>query len=49
MAMSVMKRVFNIDIETCREYGGTVKVIACIEDPGVIEKISGRRQGVGPS
>jgi hypothetical protein len=24
-----LKRVFNIDIETCRECGGTVKVIAC--------------------
>jgi len=23
-----LKRVFNIDIETCRECGGTVKVIA---------------------
>ena len=34
-----MKRVFNIDITTCRECGGTVKVIACIEDPVVIEKI----------
>ena len=28
-----LKRVFGIDIETCREWGGTVKVIACIEDP----------------
>jgi hypothetical protein len=51
-----LKRVFNIDIETCRECGGAVKVaapaypcacgisasmhvIACIEDPLVIEKI----------
>ncbi len=34
-----LKRVFGIDIETCRECGGTVKVIACIEDPVVIEKI----------
>ena len=34
-----MKRVFNIDIETCKECGGTVKVIACIEDPVVIKKI----------
>ena len=34
-----LKRVFNIDIETCRECGGAVKVIACIEDPVVIEKI----------
>ncbi len=25
-----LKRVFNIDIETCSECGGAVKVIACI-------------------
>ncbi len=34
-----LKRVFNIDIETCSECGGEVKVIACIEDPLVIKKI----------
>jgi len=34
-----LKRVFNIDIETCGECGGAVKVIACIEDPVVIKKI----------
>ena len=34
-----LKRVFNIDIETCSECGGAVKVIACIEDPEVIAKI----------
>ena len=34
-----MKRVFHIDIETCSECGGAVKVIACIEDPVVINKI----------
>ena len=34
-----LKRVFSIDIETCVECGGTVKVIACIEDPVVIKKI----------
>ena len=34
-----LKRVFNIDIEPCRECGGVVKVIACIEDPVVIAKI----------
>jgi hypothetical protein len=33
------RRVFKIDIETCSKCGGTVKVIACIEDPVVIEKI----------
>jgi hypothetical protein len=34
-----LKRVFNIDIETCRECGGAVKVIACIETPVVIKQI----------
>jgi len=34
-----LKRVFNIDIETCSACGGAVKVIACIEDPMVIDKI----------
>ena len=34
-----LKRVFHIDIETCSECGGAVKVIACIEDPVVIKKI----------
>jgi hypothetical protein len=33
-----LKRVFNIDIETCNSCGGHVKIIACIEDPVVIEK-----------
>ncbi len=33
-----LKRVFNIDIETCSVCGG-VKVIACIEDPIVIKQI----------
>ena len=34
-----LKRVFNIDVETCRVCGGAAKVIACIEDPAVIRKI----------
>ena len=34
-----LKRVFNIDIEICRECGGAVKVIAYIEDPVVIRTI----------
>jgi len=34
-----LKRVFNIDIEICRECSGAMKVIACIEDPVVIKKI----------
>ena len=34
-----LKRVFNIDIETCEHCGGAVKVIASIEDPAVIKQI----------
>jgi hypothetical protein len=29
----------GIDIEICRACGGTVRIIACIEDPQVVEKI----------
>jgi hypothetical protein len=34
-----LERVFAIEVETCGECGGTVKVIASIEDPVVIMKI----------
>ena len=34
-----LKRVFNIDIETCSVCGGALRIIACIEDSAVIEKI----------
>jgi hypothetical protein len=34
-----LKRVFNIDVATCRVCGSAAKVIACIEDPAVIRKI----------
>ncbi len=34
-----LKRVFNIDIETYRVCGSSMKVIACIEEPLVIKKI----------
>jgi len=34
-----LKRVFGIDIETCSACGGAVRIIACIEDPAIIEKI----------
>jgi rRNA maturation endonuclease Nob1 len=32
-----LKRVFKMDIETCSACGGTVKIIACIEDPVLIK------------
>ena len=34
-----LKRVFNIEIVVCARCGGSIGVIACIEDPVVIEKI----------
>jgi hypothetical protein len=33
------KRVFAIDIETCPDCGGRLRVIACIENPPLIRKI----------
>ena len=33
-----LKRVCNIDIETCRKCAGSVRLIAAIEDPVVIKK-----------
>jgi len=34
-----LKQVFNIDIETCGRCGRSLKVIACIEDQDVIDRI----------
>jgi len=34
-----LKRVFDIDVETCDQCGGAINVIACIKDPLVIKKI----------
>jgi len=34
-----LKRVFAIDIESCRRCGGKLRVIASIEDPALIERI----------
>ena len=39
--MQRLKRVFAIEIETCPKCGGTLRVIACIEDPDVIATILG--------
>ena len=36
-----LKRVFAIDIESCPECGGKLRVIACIEDPQLIARILG--------
>ena len=37
--MQRLKHVFHIDIEHCGVCGGTLRVIACIETPEVIERI----------
>lgn len=34
-----LKRVVNIDIETCSKYGGAVRVVNRTENPVLIEKI----------
>ncbi len=34
-----LKWVFGIVIETCPACGGAVRIVACLEDPDVIEKI----------
>ena len=42
--------MFKIDIETCETCGGTMKVMASIEDPAVIKRILAHldnRQGAG--
>lgn len=45
-----LKRVFDIDIQTCEACGGAVRIIAAIEDPAVINKILDHldRQGALP-
>ncbi|MDQ3566384.1 MAG: transposase [Pseudomonadota bacterium] len=46
----LLKRVFDIDIERCLRCGGTLKIIAAIEDPPVIAKIfSSRLVRPGPA
>jgi hypothetical protein len=35
----LLKRVFDIDIERCPHCGGSLKIIAAIEDPAVIARI----------
>jgi hypothetical protein len=42
-----LKRVFDIDIETCSVCGGSMKVLAAIEDPVVIKKILTHLRGKG--
>jgi hypothetical protein len=39
-----LKPVFAIDIEACPHCGGTLRVIACIEEPALIARILGHVQ-----
>ena len=34
-----LRRVFRIDVETCPKCGGAVRIIACIDEQEVVEKI----------
>jgi hypothetical protein len=43
-----LRRVFNIDIETCERCGGAMKIVACIVDPAVIRKLLRRAAPAGP-
>ena len=43
--MQRLKRVFAIAIDTCPKCGGKLRVIACIEDPDVIDTILGHIRG----
>ena len=36
--MERLKRVFHIDVEHCGVCGGTLRVIACIETPEIVDK-----------
>lgn len=40
--MQRLRRVFVIDIETCLQCGGRLRLIACIEEPQLIRKILGQ-------
>ena len=39
-----LKRVFNVDIEVCSRCVGAVRVIACIEDQDIIDRILAHRR-----
>ena len=39
----------RIDIETCERCAGQVKIIACVEDPAVIERILAHLKSKAPS
>lgn len=43
-----LKRVFKLDLASCEDCGGQVRVIASIEDPAVIGKILAHREQATP-
>jgi hypothetical protein len=43
-----LKRVFGVEIETCEQCGGKVRVIASIEEPAVIDRILGHLASRAP-
>jgi hypothetical protein len=44
-----LKRVFGIDVETCVRCGRAARVIACIEEPALIERILAHVRGQAES
>ena len=44
-----LKRVFGIDVETCVRCGKAARVIACIEEPALIERILAHVRGQAES
>ena len=39
--LSILKRVFGIDVSTCVHCGGAVRIVASIEEPNAIRAILG--------
>ncbi len=44
-----LKRVFGIEIDTCQRCGGTLRIVASIEEPEVIAKILSHLERAAPS
>jgi len=42
-----LKRAFGIDVESCVRCGKSMKVIACIEEPALVERILVHVRGKG--
>ena len=43
-----LKRVFGIEIDTCQRCGGTLRIIASIEQPAVIAEILAHLERTAP-